>query len=57
MSFLKLRQAPGVYSRVTVGMAIRNSGFFSEIRTPVLLCQTTREVKRGLAGKYGPFWR
>ena len=35
MSFLELRQAPGVYSRVTVGMAIWNSGLFSEVRTPV----------------------
>ena len=35
ISFLELRKAPGVYSRVTAGMAIRNSGFFSEVRTPV----------------------
>ena len=35
MSFLELRQAPGVYSRVTVGMAIWNSGLFSKVRTPV----------------------
>ena len=35
MSFLKLRQTPGVYSRVTAGMAIWNSGLFSEVRTPV----------------------
>ena len=35
MSFIKLRQAPGVYSRVTAGMAIWNSGLFSEVRTPV----------------------
>ena len=35
MSFLELRQAPGVYSRVTAGMDIWNSGLFSEIRTPV----------------------
>ena len=35
MSFLELRQAPGVYSRVTAGMSIWNSGLFSEVRTPV----------------------
>ena len=35
MCFLELRQAPGVYSRVTDGMAIWNSGLFSEVRTPV----------------------
>ena len=35
MSFLELRQAPGVYSRVTAGMAIWNSGLFSDVRTPV----------------------
>ena len=29
MSFLELRQAPGVYSRVTEGMSIWNSGLFS----------------------------
>ena len=35
MIFLELRQAPGVYSRVTALMAIWNSGLFSEVRTPV----------------------
>ena len=35
MSFLELRQAPGVYSRVTAGMAILKLGFFREVRTPV----------------------
>ena len=35
MSFLELRQAPGVYSRVMTGMAIWNSGLFSEVMTPV----------------------
>ena len=35
MSFLELRQASGVYSRVTVVMDIWNSGLFSEDRTPV----------------------
>ena len=33
--FLELRQEPGVHSRVTAGMAIRNSTLFSEVRTPV----------------------
>ena len=33
--FLELRQEPVVYSRVTVGMDIRNSTLFSEVRTPV----------------------
>ena len=35
MGFLELRQEPGVYSRVTAGMAIRNCTLFSEVRTPV----------------------
>ena len=35
MSFLELRQVPGVYSRVKAGMAIWNSGLFGEVRTPV----------------------
>ena len=35
MSFLELRQTPGVYSRVTAGMAIWTLGLFSEVRTPV----------------------
>ena len=33
--FLELRQEPGVYSRVTAGMAIRNSTLFSEVSTPM----------------------
>ena len=33
--FLELRQEPGVSSRITAGMAIRNSTLFSEVRTPV----------------------
>ena len=57
MSFLELRQAPGVYSRVTTGMAIWNSGLFSKVRTPVKLWWTTREVILCLAGKYRRFWR
>ena len=34
-SFLELRQAPCVYSRVPSQMAIWNSGLFSKVRTPV----------------------
>ena len=33
--FLVLRQEPGVYSRFTAGMSIRNWSMFSEVRTPV----------------------
>ena len=32
--FHELRQEPGVYSRVTARMAIRNSTLFSEVRNP-----------------------
>ena len=32
MGFLVLRQEPGVYSRVTAGMSIRNSSLFIEVR-------------------------
>ena len=35
MGFLKLRQGPGVYSRVTARMSILNWSLFSEVRTPV----------------------
>ena len=35
--FLELRQEPVLYSLVTVGMSIRNSSLFSEVRTPVLV--------------------
>ena len=31
MSFLELPQEPGVYSRVTAGMSIRNSSLFIEV--------------------------
>ena len=31
MGFLELRQEPGVYSRVTAGMSIRNSSLFIEV--------------------------
>ena len=35
MGFLELRQAPGVYSRVTMEMPILNGSLFSEVRTLV----------------------
>ena len=35
MCFLELRQEPGLYSRVTAGMSIRNWSLFSVVRTPV----------------------
>ena len=50
MGFLELRQEPGVYSRVTAGMAVRNSTWFSEVRIPVQLGRTPQEAKLGLAG-------
>ena len=50
MGFLKLQQEPGVYSRVKVGMDVRNSTSFSEVRIPVLLGWTPEEAKLGLAG-------
>ena len=50
MGFLELRQERGVYSRVTAGMAIRNSTLFSEVWTPVLLRRTPQESKLGLKG-------
>ena len=33
--FLVLRQAPGLYSRVTTGIPILNGSLFSEVRTLV----------------------
>ena len=35
IGFLGFRHEPGVSSRVTVGMSIRNLSLFSEVRTPV----------------------
>ena len=32
MGFHELRQEPGLYSRVTVGMSIRNSSLFIDVR-------------------------
>ena len=45
MGFLELWQDRGLYSRVTAGMAIRNSTLFSEVRTPVKLRRTPQESK------------
>ena len=50
MGFLELWQEPGVYSRVTAGMAIRNAILFIQVRTPVRLEWTPQETKQGLAG-------
>ena len=35
MGFLELQQEPGVYSRFTAGMDVRNSTWFSEVNIPV----------------------
>ena len=35
MGFHELQKEPRVYSRVTAGMAVRNSAWFSEVRIPV----------------------
>ena len=32
LGFIELRQEPGLYSRVTAGMSIRNSSLFIEVR-------------------------
>ena len=50
MGVLELQQEHGVYSQVTVGMAMRNSTLFSEVRTPVYLGGTPQESKLRLAG-------
>ena len=50
MGFLELQQEPGVYSRVTAGMDVRNSTWFSEVRIPVQLGQTLQESKLGFSG-------
>ena len=50
MGFLELQQERGLNSRVTAGMAIRNSTLFSEGRTPVYLQRTPQETKLGLKG-------
>ena len=56
MGFLELRQAHGVYTRVTMGMPILNGSLLSEVRTPVQIWQTPREAKLGLVGQYRRYW-
>ena len=50
MGFLELRQEPGIYTRVTAGMAIRNTTLFCKVRTPIVFELTPQESKLGLAG-------
>ena len=49
LCFLKLRQESGVYSQVTVGMAIRNSNLLNNVRTPVQLREPPEKSELGLA--------
>ena len=55
MGFLGLRQARGVYSRVTTGMPILSGSLFSEVSTLVKVGQTPQEPKLGLVGQYGRY--
>ena len=55
MVFLELQQEPGVCSRVTAGMSIRNSSLFIEVRN-LSRYESTQECKLGMAGKYRRFW-
>ena len=57
MIFLELRREPGLYTRVTAGVAINNFCFFSDVRTPLKLRWTPQESKLGLAEQYRHFWR
>ena len=41
MGYLELRSERGVYSRVTAGMAIRNSTLFSEVESSLLTTDTS----------------
>ena len=50
MGFFQLQQESGVYSRVTAGLAGRNSPWFSEGMIPVYLGRTPQEAKLGFAG-------
>ena len=47
MVFLELQREPGVHSRVTVGVAINNFCFFSDVRTPRSLRWTPQESRLG----------
>ena len=57
MGILELQQEPGVYSRVTAVMSIRNWSLVSEVSTPVYVWGTTQECKLGVAGQYAHFWK
>ena len=57
MIFLELRQEPGTYSRVMVGMALQKSCMFSDIRTPVYLRGTAWDSPRGMEAQQGPLSR
>ena len=46
MVFLELRREPGVCSRVTAGVVIKNFCFFSDVRIPVWLQWTPQEPKQ-----------
>ena len=53
MGFLELQQEPGVYSRVTAGMAIKNYTSFSEVRIAAVLngyCEKDTEITVLLRG-------
>ena len=45
LSFLELREVPGVYSRLATGIDIWKSGLFSEVWTPVQLRWISQESK------------
>ena len=63
MVFLELQWEPGLYSRVTMGMALQNSSLFSDVISPVLFeghlrihleaWQGNREISRGETGDPG----
>ena len=44
MVFLELRHGPGVYSRVSAGMAIQNSSFFQLWQDSCLVTKDTPEI-------------
>ena len=44
MVFLQLRHGPGVYLRVTAGMAIQNSSFFQRWQDSCLVTKDTPEI-------------
>ena len=50
MRFFELHQERGVYSRVTAGMVVRNSTWFSEVKIPYYLGWIPQEAKLSLAG-------